>query len=66
MKVELWVNEKNEQIAYQLLASAISKKNKKKIRPYFELYTEDGDIMRVEDHDLQNDLWHDIASQEYD
>lgn len=66
-RIELIVEEENEQMAYQLLAEAIKKKHKDKIRPFFELVDEDGDILPVEDHEMQNSLWrNDKAGSPYD
>ena len=66
-RIELIVEEENEQMAYQLLADAIKKKFKNNIRPYFELINEEGEEEAVTDHELQNSLWmNDKAGMPYD
>ena len=64
-QITLTVDEHSKERAYQLLAIAIKKKHKDVIRPYFQIFQDDG-LIDVENTDLQNDLWRDEAGTSYD
>jgi len=64
-KISLLVEETTKEMAYQLVAIAVKKKHKKKIRPWFEMTAEHGHRIR-EDKELQNQLWINVSGQPYD
>lgn len=65
IKIELLINENDEAMARQLLALAIKKKYKDRIRPYYEIYTDEG-MEVITNRELQNQLWTDDSGQDFD
>jgi len=64
-EITLLIDESEKEMAYQLLALAIKKKYKDRIRPCYPMYSDDG-LKPTLDIRLQNDLWLDDSGQPFD